>query len=88
MGLDEVRTYSHKNPIDSKSTWGSFFITTFFLPSLPLNLQPPFIFPSPIIITNLVGESVEVPLPRELGVNETFGGQGLHGLYDFQVVDV
>jgi hypothetical protein len=35
----------------------------------------------------LVGEGVVVPLPRELGLDESLGGEGLHGLDDFEVSD-
>jgi hypothetical protein len=35
----------------------------------------------------LVGEGVVVPLPRELGLDESLGGQGLHGLDDLEVSD-
>ncbi len=40
------------------------------------------------VVQTLWGEDVVVPLPRELGLDETPGGQGLHGLDDFQVLDV
>ena len=36
----------------------------------------------------LVGEGVVVPLPRELGLDESLGSQGLHGLDDFEVSDL
>ena len=35
----------------------------------------------------LVGEGVVVPLPRELGLDETLGGERLHGLDDLEVSD-
>jgi len=35
----------------------------------------------------LVGEGVVVPLPRELGLDESPRGEGLHGLDDFEVSD-
>lgn len=35
----------------------------------------------------LVGEGVVVPLPRELGLDETLGSEGLHRLDDFEVAD-
>lgn len=35
----------------------------------------------------LVGQSVVVPLPRELCLDVSLGSQGLHGLDDFQVAD-
>jgi hypothetical protein len=36
---------------------------------------------------SLIGEGVVVPLPRELGLDESLGGKGLHGLDDFEVSD-
>jgi hypothetical protein len=35
----------------------------------------------------LVGEGVVVPLPRELGLDESLGGEGLHSLDDLEVSD-
>lgn len=35
----------------------------------------------------LVGEGVVVPLPRELGLDESLGGEGLHGLDNLEVSD-
>jgi len=42
----------------------------------------------PEVVQTLGGEGVVVPLPRELGLDESLGGQGLHGLDDLQVSDV
>ena len=36
---------------------------------------------------SLIGEGVVVPLPRELGLDESLGSEGLHGLDDFEVSD-
>ena len=36
----------------------------------------------------LVGERVVVPLPRELGLDESLGGEGLHELDDFEIGDI
>ena len=36
---------------------------------------------------SLIGEGVVVPLPRELGLDESLGGKGLHGLDDLEVSD-
>jgi hypothetical protein len=35
----------------------------------------------------LIGEGVVVPLPRELGLDESLGGEGLHGLDNLEVSD-
>jgi len=35
----------------------------------------------------LVGEGVVVPLPRELGLDESLGSEGLHALDDLEVSD-
>jgi len=35
----------------------------------------------------LVGEGVVVPLPRELGLDESLGSEGLHGLDNLEVSD-
>jgi len=35
----------------------------------------------------LVGEGVVVPLPRELGLDESLGGEGLHALDNLEVSD-
>jgi hypothetical protein len=40
------------------------------------------------VVQTLGSEGVVVPLPRELGLDVTLGGQGLHGLDDLQVADV
>ena len=40
------------------------------------------------IVDTLVGESVVVPLPRELGLDKALGSQGLHGLDNFKVRDI
>ena len=40
------------------------------------------------VVQTLGGEGVVVPLPRELGLDVTLGGQGLHGLDDLQVSDL
>jgi hypothetical protein len=37
------------------------------------------------IINTLIGKSIVIELPGELGLDETLGGQGLHGLDHFQV---
>jgi hypothetical protein len=40
------------------------------------------------IIDTFISEGVVVVLPRELGLDVTLGGQGLHGLDDFQIGDI
>lgn len=40
------------------------------------------------VVQTLGSEGVVVPLPRELGLDVTLRGQGLHGLDDLQVADV
>jgi hypothetical protein len=40
------------------------------------------------IINTLISESIVVPLPRELSLDETLGGQRLHNLDDFEVGDI
>jgi len=44
--------------------------------------------PLPEIVNTLRGQSVVIPLPRELGLDETPGGQALHGLDDLEVRDI
>ena len=36
---------------------------------------------------SFIGQGVVVPLPRELGLDVTFGSEGLHGLDHFEVAD-
>ena len=40
------------------------------------------------IVNTLISEGIVVPLPRELGLDKTLGGQRLHDLDDFEVRDV
>jgi len=40
------------------------------------------------VVQTLRGENVVVPLPRELSLDITLGGQALHGLDDLEVLDV
>lgn len=40
------------------------------------------------VLETFIGQRVVVPLPRELGLDVTLGGQGLHGLDDPQVLDI
>jgi hypothetical protein len=40
------------------------------------------------IIDTLIGEGIVVPLPRELGLDKTLGGQGLHGLDNLEVRNI
>jgi hypothetical protein len=40
------------------------------------------------VVNTLVGKRVVVVLPRELGLDVTAGGQGLHSLNDLQVRDI
>lgn len=40
------------------------------------------------IINTLISESIVIPLPRELSLDETLGGQRLHDLDDFEVGDI
>lgn len=40
------------------------------------------------VVEALIGEGVVVPLPRELGLDESPGRQALHGLDDLQVDDI
>lgn len=37
------------------------------------------------MLKTLVGQGVVVVLPRELGLDETAGCEGLHGLDDFEI---
>lgn len=39
------------------------------------------------VVQTLGGEGVVVPLPRELGLDVSLGGKGLHGLDDLEVSD-
>lgn len=40
------------------------------------------------VVNTLIGERVVVVLPHELGLDETLGVEGLHGLNDVEVLDV
>ena len=40
------------------------------------------------VVNALGGEDVVVPLPGELGLHETLGGEALHGLDDLEVGDI
>jgi hypothetical protein len=51
---------------------------------MPLNKQLTFTE----VINTLISESIVIPLPRKLGLNQTLGGQGLHSLDDFEVRNI
>jgi hypothetical protein len=40
------------------------------------------------IIDTLISEGIVVPLPRELGLDKTLGGQGLHRLDNLKVRNI
>jgi hypothetical protein len=52
------------------------------------NIHPLQVLTFAEIVNTLVGKRVVVVLPRELSLDETAGGQGLHSLNDLQVGDI
>lgn len=52
------------------------------------NIRPHQVLTFAEIVNTLVGKRVVVVLPRELSLDETAGGQGLHSLNDLQVGDI
>jgi hypothetical protein len=40
------------------------------------------------VVNTLISKGIVVPLPRELSLDQTFGGQRLHSLDDFEIRDI